>query len=61
MRVLLLAQLDFARQTFADGVGQSVEFVKYSNNPSLYFKSWNGNFQFDEIGFIDGGYPAFLF
>lgn len=35
--VLFLAQLDFTRETFSDGVGQCVKFIEYFDNASLFF------------------------
>lgn len=35
VRVLLLAQLDFAGQTFVEGVGQGIEFVEDGDDTGL--------------------------
>src|SRR5690606_7818799 len=49
MLVLLLAQLDFARQAFGDGVGQGIEFIEEGDDAGLLIQWWHRNFQIPQI------------
>ncbi len=60
MRVLLLPQLDLARQTLADGVGEGVELVENGDDADLLGEGWDGNLKVSKFARSDYRHSATL-